>query len=162
MPRRQPLSDRHVSVLQWIADGCPERECLMRATSSRRGPDGYDCSRLAMMAYRAAGIAIPRAAAAQWDWGTQIPASQVQPGDPVFFSGADGTPAAPGHVGIVLNPAAHTMVNTYTSASPWSMTPTGSPTPRAACRGWWASLATVGSQQRCPFLERRDRTKPAG
>ena len=31
-----------------------------------------------------------------------------------------------------------------------------------ACRGWWASLATVGSQQRCPFLERRDRTKPAG
>ena len=58
----------------------------MRATSSRRGPDGYGCSRLAMMAYRAAGIAIPRAAAAQWDWGTQIPASQVQPGDPPLRS----------------------------------------------------------------------------
>ena len=58
------------------------------------GPDAYDCSGLAMMAYRAAGIAIPRTAAAQWDWGTQIPASQVQPGDLVFFSGADGTPAA--------------------------------------------------------------------
>jgi excisionase family DNA binding protein len=26
MPRRQPLSDRHVSVLRWIADGCPDRE----------------------------------------------------------------------------------------------------------------------------------------
>ena len=26
MPRRQPLSDRHVNVLRWIADGCPDRE----------------------------------------------------------------------------------------------------------------------------------------
>lgn len=26
MPRRQPLSDRQVNVLQWIADGCPDRE----------------------------------------------------------------------------------------------------------------------------------------
>ena len=26
MPRRQPLSDRHVDVLRWIADGCPDRE----------------------------------------------------------------------------------------------------------------------------------------
>ena len=32
------------------------------------GPDAYDCSGLAMMAYRAAGIAIPRTAAAQRDW----------------------------------------------------------------------------------------------
>ena len=82
------------------------------------GPDAYDCSGLAMMAYRAAGIAIPRTAAAQWAYGTQIPASQVQPGDLVFFAGADGTPAAPGHVGIVLDPAAHTMINAYTSAYP--------------------------------------------
>jgi cell wall-associated NlpC family hydrolase len=82
------------------------------------GPDAFDCSGLAMMAYRAAGIVIPRTAAAQWDYGTQIPASQVQPGDLVFFSGADGTPAAPGHVGIVLNPAAHTMIDAYTGAFP--------------------------------------------
>src|SRR5271163_4395901 len=26
MPRRQPLSDRQVNVLQWIADDCPDRE----------------------------------------------------------------------------------------------------------------------------------------
>ena len=26
MPHRQPLSDRRVSVLRWIADGCPDRE----------------------------------------------------------------------------------------------------------------------------------------
>ncbi len=82
------------------------------------GPDAFDCSGLAMMAYRAAGITIPRTAAAQWDWGRQIPASQVQPGDLVFFAGADGTPAAPGHVGIVLNPAARTMINAYATSFP--------------------------------------------
>ena len=82
------------------------------------GPDAFDCSGLAMMAYRAAGITIPRTSQAQWAYGTQIPASQVQPGDLVFFAGADGTPAAPGHVGIVLDPAAHTMINAYTAAFP--------------------------------------------
>jgi peptidoglycan DL-endopeptidase CwlO len=74
------------------------------------GPDDYDCSGLAMMADRATGITIPRTSQAQWAYGTQIPASQAQPDDLVFFAGADGTPAAPGHVGIVLNPAAHTMI----------------------------------------------------
>ena len=82
------------------------------------GPDAFDCSGLAMMAYRAAGIAIPRTSQAQWAYGPQIPASQVQPGDLVFFAGADGTPAAPGHVGIVLDPAAHTMINAYATAFP--------------------------------------------
>ena len=92
------------------------------------GPDAFDCSGLAMMAYRAAGIVIPRTAAAQWAYGTQIPASQVQPGDLVFFSGADGTPAAPGHVGIVLNPAAHTMINAYTTSFPVEEDTYGLPT----------------------------------
>jgi hypothetical protein len=55
------------------------------------GPDAYDCSGLAMMAYRAAGIDIPRTSEEQWAFGQQIPASQVQPGDLVFFAGSDGT-----------------------------------------------------------------------
>jgi peptidoglycan DL-endopeptidase CwlO len=66
------------------------------------GPAAFDCSGLVMMAYLAAGIAIPRTSQAQWAYGRQIPASQVQPGDLVFFAGADGTLTAPGHVGIVL------------------------------------------------------------
>lgn len=55
-----------------------------------------------MMAYRAAGINIPRTSQAQWTFGHQIPASQVKPGDLVFFAGSDGTMTAPGHVGVVI------------------------------------------------------------
>jgi len=66
------------------------------------GPAAFDCSGLVMMAYRAAGIDIPRTSQAQWAYGRQIPASQLRPGDLVFFAGADGTITAPGHVGIVL------------------------------------------------------------
>ena len=37
------------------------------------GPDAYDCSGLAMMAYRTAGITIPRTSQAQWAYGTADP-----------------------------------------------------------------------------------------
>jgi peptidoglycan DL-endopeptidase CwlO len=83
------------------------------------GPDTFDCSGLTMMAYRAAGIAIPRTSQQQWAFGRQIPASQVQPGDLVFFAGSDGTMTSPGHVGIVIpghdmmidSPASHQVVS---------------------------------------------------
>jgi peptidoglycan DL-endopeptidase CwlO len=65
------------------------------------GPDAFDCSGLAMMAYRAAGITIPRTSQEQWAYGPHIPASRAQPGDLVFFAGSDGTMTAPGHVGII-------------------------------------------------------------
>jgi peptidoglycan DL-endopeptidase CwlO len=66
------------------------------------GPDAYDCSGLVMMAYRAARVYIPRTSQQQWLWGPQIPASQAEPGDLVFFAGGDGTVTAPGHVGLVI------------------------------------------------------------
>ena len=55
------------------------------------GPDAFDCSGLMMMAYRAAGISIPRTSQEQWAWGPKIQASQVRPGDLVFFAGSDST-----------------------------------------------------------------------
>jgi cell wall-associated NlpC family hydrolase len=66
------------------------------------GPDAFDCSGLTMMAYRAAGIDIPRTSQQQWLFGRRVSARQVQPGDLVFFAGSDGTLIAPGHVGIVI------------------------------------------------------------
>ncbi len=66
------------------------------------GPEAFDCSGLVMMAYRAAGINIPRTSEEQWSWGPQIQPGQERPGDLVFFVGADGTPTSPGHVGMVL------------------------------------------------------------
>ena len=80
------------------------------------GPDGYDCSGLAMAAYAAAGDSIPRTSQEQWAAGPQV--STPQPGDLVFFPGADGTGASPGHVGIVVDPAEDLMIDAYASGVP--------------------------------------------
>ena len=78
------------------------------------GPDAFDCSGLAMQAYAAAGISIPRTSQEQWAWGPQV--SDPEPGDLVFFAGADGTVTSPGHVGIVTGP--HTMIEAYATGYP--------------------------------------------
>jgi cell wall-associated NlpC family hydrolase len=67
------------------------------------GPAGYDCSGLVMMAYRAAGLSIPRTTYQQVLIGTPVyNLSQLQPGDLLFTAGSDGTPANPGHVGMYI------------------------------------------------------------
>ena len=64
------------------------------------GPDAFDCSGLAMMAYRSAGVSIARTTFDQWK--TEPHVSSPEPGDLVFFAGSDGTMTDPGHVGIVI------------------------------------------------------------
>jgi cell wall-associated NlpC family hydrolase len=91
------------------------------------GPDAFDCSGLVMMAYKAAGLNIPRTADEQWLWGPQVPASQVEPGDLVFFAGSDGTPTAPGHVGMVVDPARHLMAEAYATGFPLRISQFGTP-----------------------------------
>jgi cell wall-associated NlpC family hydrolase len=49
------------------------------------GPNSYDCSGLTQAAWSAAGVSIPRTAAAQYSYGTKVSASSLQPGDLVFF-----------------------------------------------------------------------------
>jgi len=80
------------------------------------GPDSFDCSGLVMMAYRAAGVDIARTSEQQWATEQRIPASQVQPGDLVFFAGADGTPTSPGHVGLVIGGGK--MIEAYATGFP--------------------------------------------
>jgi cell wall-associated NlpC family hydrolase len=66
-------------------------------------PGGFDCSGLVYWAYAQAGVQLPRTADNQYFAGPKVPPGQpLQPGDLVFFIGADGTRTDPGHVGIEL------------------------------------------------------------
>jgi cell wall-associated NlpC family hydrolase len=78
------------------------------------GPGSFDCSGLVMEAYAHAGIPIPRTAAEQWAAGPQV--SSPEPGDLVFFPGADGSWAQPGHVGLVTGP--QQMIQAYAPGTP--------------------------------------------
>jgi cell wall-associated NlpC family hydrolase len=89
------------------------------------GPDAFDCSGLAMMAYRAAGVVIPRTSQQQWAAGPRVPPGWEQPGDLVFFAGSDGTPEAPGHVGIVIGSGE--MIEAYATGYPIQIATYGQP-----------------------------------
>jgi cell wall-associated NlpC family hydrolase len=67
------------------------------------GPDAFDCSGLTMTAWAAAGVALPHWTITQATQGTPEPTnlSQAVAGDLVFIPGSDGTPQAPGHVGMI-------------------------------------------------------------
>jgi peptidoglycan DL-endopeptidase CwlO len=80
------------------------------------GPDAFDCSGLVMMAYRSAGVNLERTSQQQWATEVRIPAAQAQPGDLVFFAGADGTPTSPGHVGLVIGGGK--MIEAYATGFP--------------------------------------------
>jgi len=49
------------------------------------GPGCFDCSGLTMMAWRQAGVSLPHSSAAQYSVGRRISASELQPGDLVFY-----------------------------------------------------------------------------
>jgi cell wall-associated NlpC family hydrolase len=80
------------------------------------GPHAFDCSGLVMEAYASAGITIPRTSEEQWAAGPQVAASEVDPGDLVFFAGVDGTAASPGHVGLVIREGR--MIEAYATGYP--------------------------------------------
>lgn len=51
------------------------------------GPDAYDCSGILLWAYAKAGISLPHYSGAMYNMTTRISASQLQPGDLVFWGG---------------------------------------------------------------------------
>jgi peptidoglycan DL-endopeptidase CwlO len=104
------------------------------------GPDAFDCSGLVMMAYRAAGIDIARTSQAQWATEPRVSASQVEPGDLVFFVGADGTPTSPGHVGLVIGNGK--MIEAYATGFPIRVASYTDRDPIGFTRPW----ATAGTQ----------------
>jgi cell wall-associated NlpC family hydrolase len=49
------------------------------------GPDAYDCSGLTMAAWAQAGVSLPHSSSAQYSSGPHVAASDLQPGDLVFY-----------------------------------------------------------------------------
>ncbi len=115
------------------------------------GPDSFDCSGLMMMAYRSAGIDIPRTSQLQWLWGPRVPAGHEEPGDLVFFAGSDGTTTSPGHVGLVIGH--DLMIEAYATGFPIRISPFGTSkaapgdtNPVGFSRPWAHSGVTLTSQ----------------
>ncbi|GLW62202.1 hypothetical protein Arub01_04460 [Actinomadura rubrobrunea] len=71
-------------------------------------PANCDCSSLTQMAYRAAGIAIPRVTYDQVNYGRRIAPGQEKAGDLVFFRPG---PRGPEHVGLVVDPEKGIMIH---------------------------------------------------
>ena len=80
------------------------------------GSGCYDCSGLVMEAYASAGVSIPRTSEAQWAALPHIAASQLAPGDLIFYAGSDGTVSSPGHV--VLYVGGGNVVQAYATGYP--------------------------------------------
>jgi cell wall-associated NlpC family hydrolase len=53
-------------------------------------PHGVDCSGLVHLAFRAAGVVVPRDADAQWAAASRIEPADARPGDLYFFARSDG------------------------------------------------------------------------
>ncbi|WP_407939954.1 NlpC/P60 family protein [Nocardiopsis coralli] len=75
------------------------------------GPDGFDCSGLTQAAWNAAGVSLPRTTYDQVNAGTQVSWENKQPGDLLFFYGAE-----PSHVGLYAGDGE--MVHASTSGTP--------------------------------------------
>lgn len=114
----------HHGAMPWRAAGAGTAAVQAVAYAEKRiglpycwggtGAGCYDCSGLVMEAWRSAGVAIARTTFDQWR--TERHVSDPQPGDLVFFAGADGTMTAPGHVGIVTGPGR--MIEAYATGWP--------------------------------------------
>lgn len=85
------------------------------------GPYGYDCSGLVMMAYRAAGIYIPRTTQTQWPALRHISRAQLRPGDLIYYAGSDGTVQSPGHVVMYIGHG--NAIQAYATGYPIEITP---------------------------------------
>ncbi|TMR97593.1 C40 family peptidase [Nonomuraea basaltis] len=65
------------------------------------GPDTFDCSGLVQWAYAQAGVRMPRVTHQQWVAGPQVPLSQAQPGDLIFWRLDPTNPGYISHVAII-------------------------------------------------------------
>jgi cell wall-associated NlpC family hydrolase len=88
-----------------------ELTTALRAAESRQGlpyvwgaagPSSFDCSGLVQWSFAQAGVLMPRVAADQARTGPAVPASQLQPGDLLFYHTDPTAPGYISHVAIYL------------------------------------------------------------
>jgi len=83
------------------------------------GPDVFDCSGLMSWGLTHAGAGIGRLTADDfWQTFPRIASGAVQAGDLVLFGARYGTSGMAGHIGLVIDPAQHLMMHTYTDTGP--------------------------------------------
>jgi hypothetical protein len=125
------------------------------------GPNFYDCSGLTSMAYRSAGVAIPRVSRLQYAYGRHVPVRWLAAGDLVFYAGNTSRAATIHHVGLYVgngrmveaaNPRAPIRVTSIWrpglmpfGARPVAVTPRMLPVRHGQ---WGAAVATVQARLR--------------
>lgn len=80
MPSEVPASGRAAAAVQYAMAQVGKAYVYGAA-----GPSAFDCSGLTMMAWAQAGVALPHSSSAQYSSGPHIAASDLRPGDLVFY-----------------------------------------------------------------------------
>lgn len=84
-PSKQPPSNPPASSKAQIAVRTAEAQIGKPYVWAAAGPDSFDCSGLTMYAWAAAGVSLPHSSSLQYDVGTHVSESELQPGDLVFY-----------------------------------------------------------------------------
>lgn len=108
-------SHRHTTIPSWGDVPLPRRGAAGQAIAFARaqlgkpylwggtGPDRFDCSGLTMMAYRSAGVPLPRTSRQQWYGGPHVRSMlDLEPGDLVFYAYDLRDPSTIHHMGMVI------------------------------------------------------------
>jgi cell wall-associated NlpC family hydrolase len=80
MPSEVPASGRAAAAVQYAMAQVGNAYVYGAA-----GPSAFDCSGLTMMAWAQAGVSLPHSSSAQYSTGPHIAASDLRPGDLVFY-----------------------------------------------------------------------------
>jgi cell wall-associated NlpC family hydrolase len=83
------------------------------------GPRGYDCSGLTMMAWRAAGVNLPRVVPDQYHAIHHVTRAALRPGDLVFFDGLGHQGIYVGNGRFIHAPHTGTVVKFESLSNPW-------------------------------------------
>jgi cell wall-associated NlpC family hydrolase len=75
-----PVSDRIQRVIAFA-----EAQVGKSYSWGAAGPYSYDCSGLTMTAYAQIGVHLPHSSAEQYNYGTHVAYSDLQPGDLIFL-----------------------------------------------------------------------------